>query len=81
MIHLPPYELEHVELDLDINKELSVYVAIVDAVLWCWCCRPQSLSIISNFHSIDFEEMSHVVKVRSYMHSLMKFMLLFVDIF
>lgn len=62
MIHLPPYELEHVELELDIDKELSAYVAIVDAVLWC--CRPQSLSIISNFHSIDFEERSHVVKVR-----------------
>lgn len=35
---LPPYDLEHVELELRPRNKLSIDVAVVDAVLWC--CRP-----------------------------------------
>ncbi|GKA08728.1 F-box domain containing protein [Tanacetum coccineum] len=41
LIHSPPYELEHVELNFE--RETPVYVALVDAVLWC--CRPRSLTL------------------------------------
>ncbi|GJS31043.1 gypsy type transposase, partial [Tanacetum coccineum] len=61
LIHSLPYELEHVELELiSTHTELSVYVAVVEAVLWC--CRPRCITLISDFSSIDFEQQSHVVK-------------------
>ncbi|KAM0067896.1 putative leucine-rich repeat domain superfamily, F-box-like domain superfamily [Helianthus debilis subsp. tardiflorus] len=56
-IELPPYELEHVELQLDTHEESSAHVAFVDAVLWC--CRPRSLTLRS---SVPYEEQSDVVK-------------------
>ncbi|KAI3704495.1 hypothetical protein L1987_74716 [Smallanthus sonchifolius] len=57
-IGLQPYELEHLELQLDTKEELSDHVAFVDAVLWC--CRPQSLTI--SFCYGDFEMQSDFVK-------------------
>ncbi|XP_071707698.1 F-box/LRR-repeat protein 13-like isoform X2 [Rutidosis leptorrhynchoides] len=59
-IQTPPYELEHIVLELDTIKELSVYTAVVDAVLWCFC--PRSLSLTSKFSFINFAERNHVVK-------------------
>ncbi|MFS7899275.1 putative F-box domain, leucine-rich repeat domain superfamily, F-box-like domain superfamily [Helianthus anomalus] len=61
-IKLPPYELGHVELQLDIHDESSDHVVFVDAVLWC--CRPRSLTLISSFPLITFKEQSDLVKVR-----------------
>ncbi|XP_076938820.1 uncharacterized protein LOC143607160 [Bidens hawaiensis] len=52
-IELPPYELEHVELQLESHEES---IPFVDAVLWC--CRPRSLTFRS---SIPFEEQSDAV--------------------
>ncbi|PWA73684.1 F-box domain, Leucine-rich repeat domain, L domain-like protein [Artemisia annua] len=60
LIQGQPFELDHVDLEPDSIKELSVYLAVVDGVLWC--CRPQSLTIESNFPLINFEEWSHIVK-------------------
>lgn len=60
LIQSTPYELEHVELQLKTIKELSVYVDVMDALLWC--CRTRSLTLTSDFCSIDFEERSHLVK-------------------
>lgn len=57
----PPYELDHVELELRPQKELSVYVGIVDVVLWC--CRLQSLTLTSSYPFSNLEEWRHVVKV------------------
>ncbi|KAI7734295.1 hypothetical protein M8C21_012198, partial [Ambrosia artemisiifolia] len=59
-IELPPYELEHVELQLDTHEESSAHVAFVDVLLRC--CRPRSLTLRSSFLSTDFEEQSDVVK-------------------
>ncbi|KAK1440454.1 hypothetical protein QVD17_06281 [Tagetes erecta] len=56
-IELPPYELEHLELQLD---ELSAHVAFVDALLWC--CRPRSLALRSFFNLPAFEKQSNVIK-------------------
>ncbi|KAI7753607.1 hypothetical protein M8C21_000668, partial [Ambrosia artemisiifolia] len=58
-IELPPYELEHVELQLDTHGK-SLVIAFVDAVLWC--CRPRSLTLRSSFHLTALEEHSDVVK-------------------
>ena len=57
----PAYELEHVDLDhkFHITKS-SVYVALVDAVLWC--CRPRSLTL-ELAHYTDTDK-GDVVKVR-----------------
>ncbi|KAK1421486.1 hypothetical protein QVD17_23845 [Tagetes erecta] len=57
---LPPYDLEHVELQLGTHEESSANVAFVDAVLWC--CRPRSLTLISSNPLTDFKEQSEVVK-------------------
>ncbi|GJT06077.1 F-box domain containing protein [Tanacetum coccineum] len=51
-----PYELVHFQLELETIKELSV----MDAVLFF--CRPRSLSVVSNFYSINYKEQSRVVK-------------------
>ncbi|XP_076919867.1 F-box/LRR-repeat protein At4g14103-like [Bidens hawaiensis] len=56
-IELPPYELEHVVLQLESHEESLAHIAFVDAVLWC--CRPRSLTLRSSF---PFEEHSDVVK-------------------
>ncbi|KAI7734285.1 hypothetical protein M8C21_012188, partial [Ambrosia artemisiifolia] len=56
-IELPPYELEHVELQLDTLEESSAHIAFVDAVLWC--CHPLSLTLRS---SVPFEEHGDLVK-------------------
>ncbi|GJU37667.1 F-box domain containing protein [Tanacetum coccineum] len=48
MIQSPPYKLEHVELKyMGLIRESLVYVALVDAVLWC--CRPRSLTLELDF--------------------------------
>ncbi|KAK1440527.1 hypothetical protein QVD17_06355 [Tagetes erecta] len=54
LIKLPPYELEHVELQLDTREEPSAHVSFLDAVIWC--CRPRSLTLRSSFPFIDFED-------------------------
>ncbi|KAI7734286.1 hypothetical protein M8C21_012189, partial [Ambrosia artemisiifolia] len=56
-IEMPPYELNHVELQLHTLEESSAHVAFVNAVLWC--CRPRSLTLRS---SVPFEEQIDVVK-------------------
>ncbi|PWA72076.1 F-box domain, Leucine-rich repeat domain, L domain-like protein [Artemisia annua] len=57
-IQSSPYELEHVEIYIE---ELSVYEAVVYAVLWC--CRPHSLTLEANFDCTNnIEEWSHIVK-------------------
>ena len=61
MIQSPPYELEQIDLEWDSIKDLSVYVVVVDVMLWC--CRPQSLTLGLNFPSTDFEDWIHIVKV------------------
>ncbi|KAK9071470.1 hypothetical protein SSX86_010039 [Deinandra increscens subsp. villosa] len=59
-IELQPYELEHVEMTLGTMHEgASVHVAFVEAVLWC--CRPQSLTLISSL-PFDFDVQSNLVK-------------------
>ncbi|XP_076941876.1 putative F-box/LRR-repeat protein At3g58880 [Bidens hawaiensis] len=60
-VTLPPYELEHVELQLDTHKELLDYVAFLEAVLWC--CRPRSLILRSTSPLSDFKELSDLVKI------------------
>ena len=63
----PAYELEHVELLLVHTdyyiltniRESSVYVDLVDAVLWC--CRPRSLTLVLLWH---FTGKGDVVEVR-----------------
>ncbi|PWA96658.1 F-box domain, Leucine-rich repeat domain, L domain-like protein [Artemisia annua] len=50
LIQLPPYELEHVKLKDQNCWKTSVYVALVDAVLWC--CRPRSLTLVL-YHSAN----------------------------
>lgn len=60
VIQSPPYELEQIELEWDSIEDLSVYVVVVDAILWC--CRPQSLTLGLNFPSTDFEDWIHIVK-------------------
>lgn len=62
MIKLRPFELEHVELELDSIPKLPVFVAVVDAVLW-WCC-PKSLTLEYFFPSYDFEEWINIFSVR-----------------
>ncbi|PWA73685.1 F-box domain, Leucine-rich repeat domain, L domain-like protein [Artemisia annua] len=42
-----PYELDHVELEMHNIQELSVYLAVVEAVIWCR--RRRSLTLSSNF--------------------------------
>ncbi|KAK1440524.1 hypothetical protein QVD17_06352 [Tagetes erecta] len=59
-IELPPYELEHVELQLDVREEQSAHIAFVDAVLWC--CRPRSLTLRSFSRPNACEKQSDVVK-------------------
>ncbi|KAK1440525.1 hypothetical protein QVD17_06353 [Tagetes erecta] len=59
-IELPPYELEHVQLQLDTQEESSAHRNFVDAVFWC--CRPRSLILKSSSPLIDFEEQSDIVK-------------------
>ncbi|KAK9071477.1 hypothetical protein SSX86_010046 [Deinandra increscens subsp. villosa] len=60
-IELPPYELEHVGLQLNTSNESSGHVAFVDAILWC--CRPRSLTLISSSSLTDFvEQNDDVVK-------------------
>ncbi|XP_076950457.1 putative F-box/LRR-repeat protein At5g15620 [Bidens hawaiensis] len=58
-VELPPYELEHVELQLDTREESSSRIAFVDAVLWC--CRPRSITLISTSPLTEFEEQSDLV--------------------
>nr|XP_043634507.1 uncharacterized protein LOC122605611 [Erigeron canadensis] len=61
LLGLPSFELEHIELDLNVNgvSELSEYLSVVDAVLWC--CRPRSLTLKSDF--CDYlERQDHIVK-------------------
>ncbi|GKF49686.1 hypothetical protein Tco_0142937, partial [Tanacetum coccineum] len=60
LIQSRPYELEHVELQTKTIKKLSVYVDVMDALLWC--CRTRSLTLTLDFCSMDFEERSHLVK-------------------
>lgn len=48
-------------LNIKLLDNLSVYEAFVDAILWC--CRPQSLTLISDFSAINFEERIRVVEV------------------
>ncbi|GKB80961.1 F-box domain containing protein, partial [Tanacetum coccineum] len=55
-----PFKLGHVELETNNIQELSVYLAVVDAILWC-CC-PRSLTLKSSFGCANFEEWSHSVK-------------------
>ncbi|XP_076885897.1 uncharacterized protein LOC143535561 [Bidens hawaiensis] len=55
-IELPPYELEHVELQLDNHEKPLDFLSFVDIVLWC--CRPRSLTLNS---STDFDEQNDVV--------------------
>lgn len=62
MTQTPPFELECVELELDFKQEWPFYLAIVDAVLWCF--RPRSLTLKSVFPSVDLEKLIHVVMVR-----------------
>ncbi|XP_076948577.1 F-box/FBD/LRR-repeat protein At5g44980-like [Bidens hawaiensis] len=57
---LPPYELEHVKIQLYAHEESPAHVAFVDAVLWC--CRPRSLTLGASFPLIDFGEQTDVVK-------------------
>ncbi|KAM0067845.1 putative leucine-rich repeat domain superfamily [Helianthus debilis subsp. tardiflorus] len=45
-IELPPYELEHVELQLESHEESLAHIAFVEAILWC--CRPRSLALRSS---------------------------------
>ncbi|KAK1440523.1 hypothetical protein QVD17_06351 [Tagetes erecta] len=59
-IELSPYELEHVELELDPHEESSAHIAFVHAILWC--CRPRSLTLRSSLHSTDLGEQSDIVK-------------------
>ncbi|KAI7753608.1 hypothetical protein M8C21_000669, partial [Ambrosia artemisiifolia] len=54
VIELPPYELEHVELQLESDEESLSHIAFVDAVLCC--CRPRSLTLRSFFSFTDFED-------------------------
>ncbi|PWA39806.1 F-box domain, Leucine-rich repeat domain, L domain-like protein [Artemisia annua] len=60
VIHWPPFELEHVELEAENFEELCFYEAVVDSLLWC--CRPQSLTLIFDFPFTDFEKRGRVVK-------------------
>ncbi|KAK1440526.1 hypothetical protein QVD17_06354 [Tagetes erecta] len=59
-IELPPYELEYVELQLDIHESSSAHIAFVDAALLC--CRPRSLTLKSSSPLTDIEEQSDIVK-------------------
>ncbi|KAJ0907893.1 putative leucine-rich repeat domain superfamily, F-box-like domain superfamily [Helianthus annuus] len=59
-IGLPPYELEHVELQLEAHEESSDRITFLDAVLWC--CRPRSITLRSSHPLTDFEEQSDLVK-------------------
>ncbi|XP_076930483.1 F-box protein At3g59000-like isoform X1 [Bidens hawaiensis] len=58
-IDLPPYELEHVELQLDAFP-FEESMAFVDAVLCC--CRPRSLTLRLSSPVTDVEEQSNIVK-------------------
>ncbi|PWA95537.1 F-box domain, Leucine-rich repeat domain, L domain-like protein [Artemisia annua] len=60
VIQSPTYDLDHVELNIRLLDNLSVYEAFVDAILWC--CRPQSLTLTSDFSAISFEERTRVVE-------------------
>nr|GEX04297.1 F-box domain, leucine-rich repeat domain, L domain-like protein [Tanacetum cinerariifolium] len=60
VIHWPPFELEHVELEAENFQELCFYEAVVDSLLWS--CRPQSLTLIFDFTFTDVEKRGHVVK-------------------
>ena len=59
MIQLPPYELEHVELDCRAENPGDVALK-VKVVLWC--CRPRSLTL-ELAHYTDTDK-GDVVKVR-----------------
>ncbi|XP_076885940.1 uncharacterized protein LOC143535616 [Bidens hawaiensis] len=54
-IELPPYKLEHVELQLDTCSQ----IAFVDAVLWCF--RPRILTLISSSRLTYFEGKSELL--------------------
>ena len=59
MIQSKPYDIEHVELrHLSLIGESSIYVALVDAVLWC--CQPRSLTLELELCTYT----SHIAKVR-----------------
>nr|GEY00823.1 hypothetical protein [Tanacetum cinerariifolium] len=60
MIQSPPFELDHIDLEPELIRDLSAYLAVVDGLLSC--CRPPSLTLESGFSSIHFEEWSHIVK-------------------
>nr|XP_043634952.1 uncharacterized protein LOC122606051 isoform X2 [Erigeron canadensis] len=66
VIDSPPIELKHVEVELTVREEpgtidkLSAYVSAVDTVFWC--LRPESLTLISDFESLDVEQRSRIVK-------------------
>ncbi|GJZ40508.1 F-box domain containing protein [Tanacetum coccineum] len=60
VIHWPPFELEHVELEAENFQELCFYEAVVDSLLWS--CRPQSLTLIFDFPFTDVEKRGHVVE-------------------
>ncbi|KAI7756805.1 hypothetical protein M8C21_014476, partial [Ambrosia artemisiifolia] len=59
-VEVPPYELEHVELQLETDEEPLAHIAFVDAVLWC--CRPRSLTLRSSSRLTNFQEQNDVVK-------------------
>nr|GEX50834.1 hypothetical protein [Tanacetum cinerariifolium] len=57
VIKSAPYELTHVVLEPSIIEEVPVYLAVVEAILWCF--RPQHLTL--NFPCTNFEGWSHIV--------------------
>nr|XP_043634334.1 uncharacterized protein LOC122605449 [Erigeron canadensis] len=60
LLEWPPFELEHIELNVRGISELSEYLPVLEAVLWC--CRPRSLTLKSfNFYN-DIERRNQVVK-------------------
>ncbi|PWA40453.1 F-box domain, Leucine-rich repeat domain, L domain-like protein [Artemisia annua] len=60
VVQSTPYELKQVVLEPRIIDEVQVYVAVVKAILWC--CRPQYLTLKSNFPRTNFKGWSHIVK-------------------
>ncbi|GJT24094.1 hypothetical protein Tco_0894031, partial [Tanacetum coccineum] len=60
LIQSPPNELEHIQLKVIDICGLSVYEAVVDVVLCCYC--PRSLKLTVMFQTIYAEERNQVVK-------------------
>ncbi|PWA81243.1 F-box domain, Leucine-rich repeat domain, L domain-like protein [Artemisia annua] len=58
VIQLPPYELEHVNLEW--SDRYYEWSTVVDAILWCF--HPRSLSLTSNFSSISYWKRSQILK-------------------